>query len=362
MIEDGNVSEAVSLLKGITRANPDNAEAHLLLGAALSLVPQRGDSIQALLRALELSPDDAQIHASAGMALAKLGEQDAALQVFERAVKLDPHLGAAHLNIAIISAGKGEFQRALRHITTAVNLASDGPQRAHLHLLKGKMHAEREQLEEAAEEFRKSMEGNPSNGEAHLALGVTLKRLQRDAEAYPLIMQAVELLPEDSTAHYQAALELLRRRDAGGAADHLLRAHELSPEDQAILYNLTRALHSAGRLAESEVYRTKLSALIAVADRAREHELETARLHGEAVRLEESGDYATALATYQKVLEFEPLNITARRNYALVLCRLNRWDEGIEELEAILRDNPDDAETARVLTIVLDQSQQVSKQ
>ncbi len=361
MIDDGNVIEAVSLLKGITRANPGNAEAHLLLGAALSLIPQRGDSIQALLRALELSPDDAQIHASAGMALARLGEQDAALQVFERAVKLDPHLGAAHLNIAIISAGKGEFQRALRHISTALSLASDAPRRSHLHMLKGKMHAEREQLEQAAEEFRKSIEGDPSNGEAHLALGVTLKRLLRDAEAYPLLMQAVELLPEDSTAHYQAALELLRRRDAGGAADHLLRAHELSPEDQAILYNLTRALHSAGRPAESEVYRTKLSALIAVADRAREHELETARLHGEAVHLEESGDYAAALATYQKVLEFEPLNVTARRNYALVLCRLNRWDEGIEELEAILRDNPDDAETARVLTIVLDQSQQVSK-
>ena len=92
------------------------------------------------------------------------------------------------------------------------------------------------------------------------------------------------------------------------------------------------------------------------ADKARENALESARLHGEAVCLEKSGDYAAALNKYRTVLEFEPLHVVARRNMALVLCRLNRWDEGIEELQAILRDDPDDAETSRALTIALDQA------
>ena len=35
---------------------------------------------------------------------------------------------------------------------------------------------------------------------------------------------------------------------------------------------------------------------------------------------------------------------------------MERWGEGIAELRAILRDNPDDAETARALTIALDRS------
>ena len=56
------------------------------------------------------------------------------------------------------------------------------------------------------------------------------------------------------------------------------------------------------------------------------------------------------------MLEFEPLHAVARRNMALVQCRLNRWDEGIEELQAILRNDRDDAETSRALTIALDQA------
>ena len=51
----------------------------------------------------------------------------------------------------------------------------------------------------------------------------------------------------------------------------------------------------------------------------------------------------------------EPLNGIVRRNMALVLCRLDRWDEGIEELRDILRHDPDDAETS-ALTIALDQA------
>ena len=56
MIQDGDVTEAVSVLREVTRTSPNDAEAHLLLGVALSLIPRRQDSIQALLRD---DPDDA---------------------------------------------------------------------------------------------------------------------------------------------------------------------------------------------------------------------------------------------------------------------------------------------------------------
>ncbi len=46
--------------------------------------------------------------------------------------------------------------------------------------------------------------------------------------------------------------------------------------------------------------------------------------------------YAEALDKYRAVLRFEPLNAVARRNLALVLCRVGCCGEGIEELEAIL--------------------------
>ncbi len=356
LIQRGALSEAIAMLDGIVRARPQDAESHLMLGSALSLASRRNEAVEALLRALELRPEHALGYATAGMAFARLGEHDAAVRIFERAISLNPDLGDAHLNLALIFAGKEEFERASGHMAKALSLETDLSKRARLHFLHGKLHTERNRLEEAARDFEQSIELDPQAGETYLALGVTRKKLLQEDEAYPMLQKAVALAPEDPEAHYQLALELQRRGDAQTAADHFLKAYQLRPDDQSIVYNLTRALYQAGRRSESRRYRGELTRMIEVADRARENEFETARLHGDAVRFEETGHFAAALEKYRAVLELEPLNTTARRNLALVLCRLDRWHEGIEELEAILRDDPNDAETARTLAIVLDQA------
>ena len=356
LIQQGRFSEAATLLGYVVQADPGDVNALLMLGSALSLVPRRDEAVQVLLKAMELRPHEARVYASAGAAFARLGEHDAALQVYQRAVSIDANLGDAHLNIALILAAREEFDPAEEHLARAVGLESDRGKRARLHFLLGRLHAERGQLQQAKAEFDRSIALDANSGEAQLAAGITRRRLLLENEAYPLFQRAVELAPDDPSARYQLALELNRRGDAGAAADHLLRAHELRPGDQSILYNLTRALHKAGRREESRHYRDLLARMIESDDRARENELETARLHGEAVRLEDAGNYAEALDRYRAVLRIEPLNVVTRRNLALVLCRLGRWNEGIEELQAILRSNPNDPETARTLAIVLDEA------
>ena len=132
------------------RDRPEDAEAHLLLGSALSMVPRRNEAVEVLLRTLELRPNHAPGDTAAGMALAPLGEQDAALQVFERAVTLDSELGDAHLNLALILTGKEELDRAAQHMTKAIELETDSAQQARLRFLNGKLYTERNRLEEAA--------------------------------------------------------------------------------------------------------------------------------------------------------------------------------------------------------------------
>ena len=356
LIEQGAVSEAISRLEVVVETRPRDVDALLMLGSALSLVPRRNEAVHVLLRALALSPDEARVHASAGTAFGRLGEQDAALKVFERALSLDPKLGDAHLNVALIRAAREQFDRAAEHMARALSLEADSGNLARLHFLNGKLHVERNRLEEAGQEFERSIALDSRNAGAHLALGLTRQRLLREDEAYPMFRKAVELAPEDPTARYHLALELQRRGDYDAAAEHFRQAHEHQPDDRSIVYNLTRALHKAGRASESLRFRGMLAEMIESSDRARENEFETARLHGEAVRLEEAGNYVEALDKYRAVLRIEPLNTVSRRNLALVLCRLGRWNEGIEELQAILRSDPDDAETARTLTIVLDEA------
>ena len=356
MLQLGAQREAIALLEAVVQDRPNDAEGHLRLGLALSLIPRRNEAVQALLRAIELSPDLANVHALVGAAFARLGEQAAALEVLERAVSMDPDLGDAHLNIALILASKGEFDRAAEHMAKALGLETDRAKRARLRLLNGKLYLERDRLEEATREFERSVALDPESGEAFLSLALARKRLLLEDEAYPILRKAVELAPEDPMAQYHLAHELRRRGNAEAAAEHFLRAHELLPDDQSIVYNLTRTLHQAGRRSESARYREKLARMIELSDRARESELEAARLHEDAVSLEGAGRYVAALDKYRAVLRLQPLNAVARRNLALVLCRLDRWAEGIEELRSVVRDDPDNADAARTLMIVLDQS------
>lgn len=355
-IQAGTLAEAVDLLDAVVQENPDDPDAHLLLGSALSLIPRRERAIESLLRALELRPQHAQSHATAGMAFARLGERDVAASVFERAISLNPALGDAHLNLALILAGQEDYEGAARHMAEALELETDVSARARLRFLNGQLMVALGRVDDAVGEFERSLELESGSGEVHLALGMAQKTLLREDDAFPAFRKAVELAPQNPEAHYQLGLELQRRGDAGAAADRFLEANRLRPSDQSVVYNLSRALHQAGRHEESKRYRGELGHMIQAADKARENELETARLHGEAVRLEQDGDFAAAISKYREVLEFEPLNPVARRNLALALCRVERWDEGIAELRAILRDNPDDAETARALTIALDRS------
>ena len=56
LIQRGSWEEAVGILHGVVRESPEDADALLLLGSALSMVPRRAAAADALLRAIELRP------------------------------------------------------------------------------------------------------------------------------------------------------------------------------------------------------------------------------------------------------------------------------------------------------------------
>ena len=127
---------------------------------------------------------------------------------------------------------------------------------------------------------------------------------------------------------------------------------------QVVLINMPVAV--AAIPGQEQAFREGLEKTLAYAEALR-----CARIHCLAGRTDDPEAEATFLdnvrwaadeAAAQGVqIMLEPLNTVARRNLALVLCRLGRWHEGIEELEAILRSDPDDVETARTLVIVEDE-------
>jgi tetratricopeptide (TPR) repeat protein len=90
-------------------------------------------------------------------------------------------------------------------------------------------------------------------------------------------------------------------------------------------------------------------------------DLNAGELNNEGVELEKAGEIAAALEKYRAAVEISPLQTVFRRNFALALCRLGRWEEGIAELKETLRLDPADAKSTQALYIALENARAANK-
>ncbi len=116
------------------------------------------------------------------------------------------------------------------------------------------------------------------------------------------------------------------------------------------------ALRKTGRLEEAKPIEERMTELQHQSDRASEVGLTASVLNSEGIKLEKSRDIQTALAKYRAALDLDPTGFGFRLNYALALCRLGRWQDGVVELREVLRLDPDNADAAKALYIASEQA------
>jgi len=100
LLTKGSVTEAIVLLRRVLKQDSGNADAHLLLGTALALVPRRSEALAELNRAIELRPGFAPalqytLHGSRTLCRAGYSRE-----AFEKAIRLDPQLAEAYVNLS----------------------------------------------------------------------------------------------------------------------------------------------------------------------------------------------------------------------------------------------------------------------
>ncbi len=355
LLAKGSAAEAVPVLRQAIEKNPADADAHLLLGSALALLPRRSEAVAELTQAIRLRPDHAPAYNILGMTLARFAEFDSAQKAFEKAIAIDPKLAGAHLNLALVFAQKGEIARARRAVTRAIELYGDTSAAAYPHYVAGNLYNQQNLPGRALQEFEAAVRLNPKFPEAFLELGSTRRRLSDEAGCIDALRRAVELAPGNAEARYRLGVEYLNQRQGAKAVEHLGAAYRLKPDDRGILYNYSRALRLDGQEERAKIVFRKLSETMSVTTKASQHLADAARLTNEGVALEKQGDFRAAIEKYSAALEFDPLEASVRRNLGLALCRAGRWSEGIAELREAQRIDPNDAETTRALYIALEQ-------
>ncbi len=350
----GAAHGAVEILADFVQRHPRNADGQRLLGIALSLVDRRSAAVGALESAVDLGPDNPANHLALGQALSRFGANRRAQQAFGRALELDPALGPAHEGLALLLARQGAVEDSLPHFTSAIRL-SDQPQvKARRHYLRGRAYAQVDRPAPAASDFEAAISLHSQLGPAYLELGRILADHDDPGKAIRVLQKAVKLVDESFDAHYLLGTQLLRSGAGVAAVAALQRAAELDPTSQPAAYALGRALRAAGR--EEEARRHLANIARAGARRAVDEAdvTEAGRLNDLGLGAEAAGNLARALAHYEAAIEIVPDNVLFQRNAALLLCRLERWDEAKDRLRAVLQMAPGDIDATTALHIALD--------
>src|ERR1700737_3490890 len=356
LVSIGSFDKAEAMLRQTIAADPSNIDARVLLGKTLALQGVRGEAIEQLAEAVRLNPNSATAHNEFGLVFSRFVEVKAARQEFERALELDPGLAEADVNLSLVLAQAGELAAAGDHLDRAIELQGNNPKAAYARYLRAKIWAAQDQTDKAMVELQTAVHLRPNYAEAWSDLG-GMRRLALDKSgAIRALQRAVALKPDDALAQYRLGQLYLQDGHAFKAVEHLNQALFYAPNDRATLYNLMLALRKAGRSEEARPIEKRMAELQHQSDRASEVGFAASDLNSEGIQLERSGDIRAALAKYRAALDLDPTGFGFRLNYALALCRLGRWQDGVVELREVLRVDPDNVDAAKALYIAIEQA------
>lgn len=185
--------------------------------------------------------------------------------------------------------------------------------RAHYNL--GRAFREAGRRDEAAAEFRRTLELQPNHAFAHFQLGALALEAGRPAEAIPSFEAALAADPGYVDARVNLGQSLLDTGRTDEAIAQLQRALADEPGAADIRAGLIKALYD--------------------------------RANGFA-RQQRFGE---ALAGYDDVLRLDPAHVPARNNLANSQLALGRFDDAIANYEAVLQLRPGDAAVERNLAL-----------
>jgi tetratricopeptide (TPR) repeat protein len=234
LLQAGRASEADPLIESLLRRAPDSPRVQYLAG-------KRRQSVEHLLRAVELQPRFGQAHYELAVLLRRAGHRDEA----------DKH-----------------FQQFRLHAKTAVSIEDpilEGVQKLEQSasdlLLAGKRAEQANRLTEAAAAYQQAAAANPAMVQAHVNLIGVYSRLARAAEAEASFRAAVAIDANIPEAYYNYALLLVSTERRPEAEANFAKAIALNPNYADALNNLGTLLKARGETAAAEArFRAALTA------------------------------------------------------------------------------------------------------
>lgn len=235
LLAQGQLAEAVHSLRHAIAHQPQQPEAHYLLGNALGAQDQLDEAANCFRRALELQPDFIDAHARLGHTLMALGQADAAETHFLRVLNVRPTEASAHNSLGIIYRGQARLAEAEACYRRALAIQS-GDAKVHNNL--GNLLRELGRRDEAEACYRRALAAHQNFAEPHFNLGNMLRDKQQWREAEQSYRHALTLRPDYLMALNNLGLCLKKQGRVDEACACFEAALAIKPDFLQCLCNL----------------------------------------------------------------------------------------------------------------------------
>lgn len=371
---DGNEAELLALTEQLLQAFPDEPNLMLSKAASMSLLASREECAQWWRSVRDSALADVVVAVRHAQFMAEdLREHEAVRRLLVRTLCVHPTDAAAWITMAGVLWQAGARDEALAHyrIGTCLQPTHEGYAESYMraaHAL-GRTHEGLQHLEQRAEQWRHRAAG-PT-----LTLFVQLEALDRTGEAFDRLQHALAARSDDPDllmfaaeahlryGHAERSDECLARAESRARRPTWLRLQALRSREQG---DVERALALAREACEAEPLNVDLHRLVADLlmqgagrDEALAHLRAVAARHAHHFELHRllyawccDADPEAAVEVLHGMLAHSPHSAWTRRELAIRLALLRRYDDALAQAEAALAMAPRHSESHSTLAFV----------
>jgi tetratricopeptide (TPR) repeat protein len=268
----GRIREAVTAAQDQVSKNPEDLEAHSLLGKVYlrSLgdmqSPQSGQMLQLAIaeyeKLVKLKPDDVETHLLLGQLYGLNHDSTKAEAQFKEAQKIDANSEEVALNMARLYSEEGESKRAA-DVLRAIPVEDRSPR---IEFALGASYEQIHQLKDAIAAYQRALDQDPDNLDTERGLANALLTDGQLDEALKILNVIVAAEPQDAQSQIHISEIERRQGHYDQALATLEKAKPLAPEALDLIYNEALIYDALGRYDDATDVLTKLLSDSAHAD------------------------------------------------------------------------------------------------
>ncbi len=397
LITQRQYEQADSLMRAVLKADPQNAQAHAILGLRYQAVHDFPNAIQEIKKAIQSDPKRVEYGAALGAVYLSAGQPSDAEGAYKKAIEVNPRSVEAHVNLGQFYF----FQRRMADAVGEMHAASALDSRAvpprvflgRIYTLSGKFddaekvyrelktiapddpqvyqalalfYASTGQKPKAVGELRSLLASKPKDAGVNALLIENLIDLNQLAEAETLNTEVLRTRPTDPAARLSNGRILLRKGKPQQAIAEIEQAINVDPKSARSYYFLGVAQEAAGLsgLAKGSFSRAlELNPAMAEASsasatiNAREGDYEKAnRLATQSVKANPNlpqpyvasaeaslagGDAQQTQAHIEEALQRDPTSLTALSTMLKLYSLQGRSQEAVQRLTKLIQQHPE---------------------